>query len=226
MPICSYYFSCRNVYSVYSQRKDRPVCWLCGSVIVSACAGTFIITWDGIHTYPSCYACWSVQPSRYLALGASGLHMSRFSFSQYTGWYVLVLEGLTLIILRGLTLTQTPGISRHSTGYISDIFGDVHLFGVKHHFPYYWEVSGRPGILPSSKYTAIDPVKERIYCENPFALGIKLLVIGAAIIWLFYTLANYREKSRSLHHPLRSYWLCQPLTSSTVVGRHLYTSGR
>ena len=172
-----------------------------GSVVafVGACAGTFIITW-GWNPHISILLCLLIG----IAIGIwQGFWIAYVKIPAFIATLagMLVFRGLTLIILRGLTLAPFPqGYLAYSTGYISDIFGDVHLFGVRN------TTSLLLGILTALVYCIIEIYsyrsrkKKGYTVENPFALGIKLLVIGAAIIWLFYT----RQLSwcpESLHHP-------------------------
>lgn len=197
-----------------------------GSVVafVGACAGTFIITW-GWNPHISILLCLLIG----IAIGIwQGFWIAYVKIPAFIATLagMLVFRGLTLIILRGLTLAPFPqGYLAYSTGYISDIFGDVHLFGVRN------TTSLLLGILTALVYCIIEIYsyrsrkKKGYTVENPFALGIKLLVIGAAIIWLFYTLANYRGVPRVFIILGIILIVYSYLTSSTVVGRHLYAMG-
>lgn len=61
--------------------------------------------------------------------------------------------------------------------------------------------------------------------ESPYILGFKLVIIAAAIIWLFYTLANYRGVPMVFITLGIILIVYSYLTSSTVIGRHLYAMG-
>ncbi|HOA39913.1 MAG TPA: sugar ABC transporter permease [Halanaerobiales bacterium] len=197
-----------------------------GSVValIGACAGTFIITWG-----------WNPHLSILLSL------LIGIAIGVWQGFWIayvripafiatlagmLVFRGLTLIMLKGLTLAPFPQeYLAYSTGFIPDILPGVNLFGVRN------PTSLLLGILTALIFSIIQihsyrsRKKKGYLVESPVALGIKLLIISAAIIWLFYILANYRGVPMvfiilGIILIVYSYF-----TSSTVIGRHLYAMG-
>lgn len=197
-----------------------------GSVValIGACAGTFIITWG-----------WNPHLAILLSL------LIGIAIGVWQGFWIayvripafiatlagmLVFRGLTLIMLKGLTLAPFPQeYLAYSTGFIPDILPGVNLFGVRN------PTSLLLGILTALIFSIIQihsyrsRKKKGYLVESPVALGIKLLIISAAIIWLFYILANYRGVPMvfiilGIILIVYSYF-----TSSTVIGRHLYAMG-
>ncbi|MFP4662000.1 MAG: multiple monosaccharide ABC transporter permease [Halanaerobiales bacterium] len=197
-----------------------------GSVValIGACAGTFIISWG-----------WNPHLSILLALligiGIGIWQGFWIAYVKIPAFIVtlagmLVFRGLTLLVLNGMTLAPFPDEYRsYSAGFIPDLFEGLYLFGVRN------STSLIIGIVLAIAFTLYkiynynSRKSKGYFVENPFKLGIRLTIIAAAIIWLFYILANYRGVPMVfiiLGFILIAY---SYFTSSTVPGRHIYALG-
>ncbi|MTI60515.1 MAG: sugar ABC transporter permease [Firmicutes bacterium] len=197
-----------------------------GSVValIGAFAGTFIISWG-----------WNPHLSILLALligiGIGVWQGFWIAYVRIPAFIVtlagmLVFRGLTLIVLNGLTLAPFPSEYRaYSAGFIPDLFENMHLFGVRN------STSLIIGIILAIAFSiyqiySYNSRKNKGYSvESPLNLGFRLTIIAAAIIWLFYILANYRGVPMvfiilGIILIVYSYF-----TSSTVPGRHIYALG-
>ncbi len=197
-----------------------------GSVValIGAFAGTFIISWG-----------WNPHLSILLALligiGIGVWQGFWIAYMRIPAFIVtlagmLVFRGLTLIVLNGMTLAPFPDeYLAYSTGFIPDLFENMHLFGVRN------TTSLIIGILLAIVFSVFQirsyySRKNKGYSvESPWSLGVKLLITASAIIWLFHILANYRGVPMvfiilGIILIVYSYF-----TSNTVTGRHIYALG-
>ena len=197
-----------------------------GSVValIGAFAGTFIISWG-----------WNPHLSILLALligiGIGIWQGFWIAYMRIPAFIVtlagmLVFRGLTLIVLNGMTLAPFPQeYLAYSTGFIPDLFKNLHLFGVRN------STSLVIGILLAIAFCVFQirsyySRKNKGYSvESPWNLGVKLLITASAVIWLFHILANYRGVPMvfiilGIILIVYSYF-----TSSTVTGRHIYALG-
>lgn len=197
-----------------------------GSVValIGACAGTFIITWG-----------WNPHLSILLSL------LIGIAIGIWQGFWIayvripafivtlagmLVFRGLTLIVLNGMTLAPFPReYLAYSTGFIPDLFENMHLFGVRN------TTSLLLGILLAIVFSIFQISSHRsrknkgYSVESSWNLIFKLLVIAAAVIWLFNILANYRGVPMVLVILGIILIVYSYFTSSTVAGRHIYALG-
>lgn len=197
-----------------------------GSVValIGACAGTFAISWG-----------WNPHLSIIVALligiGIGIWQGFWIAYVRIPAFIVtlagmLIFRGLTLLVLEGMTLSPFPEeYLAYSTGFIPDLFQDIHLFGVNN------TTSLLLGILlavifSAYKISKYNSRKKKGYSvENFWSKVVKLIIISAGIIWLFYILANYRGIPMvfiTLGIILIVYSF---FTSSTVSGRHIYALG-
>ncbi|MDR1263391.1 MAG: sugar ABC transporter permease [Oscillospiraceae bacterium] len=206
-----------------------------GSVVavVSACAGTFIISWK-----------WNPYLSMLLCLLISiGIGMFQGFWIAYcrippfimTLVGMLFFRGLTLRILNGMTLAPFPqGLLKFSTGFVfaGDPLGGLlggadgaKLFGLRN------VTCFATGVLLAAAYVAITFVgyssrKRKGYSVEGFlGLLIRTLIVCAAIIALFYLLAGYRGVPTVLVTLGVILLVYSFLTTNTVMGRHLYALG-
>ena len=196
-----------------------------GSVValVGACAGTFIITW-GWNSHLSILLCLLIG----IAIGAwqgFWIAYARIPAFIVTLSGMLVFRGLTLIVLGGLTLAPFPAdFLAYSTGYIPNFFG-LDLFGLRN------AASLLIGVALAIVY-CVGQIrgwfwrKKKAYeVENPWVLMLKLAIVSAAVIWLFYTLGAYRGVPKVLISVGIILIAYSYFTSHTVMGRHLYALG-
>src|SRR5690606_36573594 len=158
---------------------------------VGACAGTFIITW-GWNSHLSILLCLLIG----IAIGAwqgFWIAYARIPAFIVTLSGMLVFRGLTLIVLGGLTLAPFPeDFLAYSTGYIPDLFPTLNLFGLRN------STSFLVGVLLAIIYCItqvrgwITRKKKAYEVESPWILALKVVIVSAAVIWLFYTLGAYR----------------------------------
>lgn len=197
-----------------------------GSVValIGACSGTFIISWG-----------WNPHLSILLALligiGIGIWQGFWIAYVRIPAFIVtlagmLVFRGLTLIVLNGMTLAPFPqDYLAYSTGFIPDLFKNLHLFGVRN------STSLLIGILLAiifcvfQIYSYYSRKTKGYSVDSLLSLGVRLIIIASAIIWLFYILANYRGVPMvfiilGIILIIYSYF-----TSSTVPGRHIYALG-
>jgi len=198
-----------------------------GSVValIGACAGVFIITWK-MNVYLAVSLCmlaglligmWQGFWIAYVRIPAFIVTLSG----------MLVFRGLTLLILGGLTLAPFPQeYLMYSTGFIPDFLGA--MFGLPDR-PNITSVAA--GVLLSAIYifsqfrSYVSRKRKGYQVESVAALVIKMIVISAVVIWLFYLLSQYRGIPTVLillGIILVGYGY---FTSNTVMGRHIYAIG-
>jgi len=197
-----------------------------GSVValVGACAGTFVITW-GWNPHLSILLCLLIG----VAIGVwQGFWIAYVRIPAFivTLSGMLVFRGLTLIVLNGLTLAPFPkAYLAYSTGYVADLFPGLRLFGVRN------TTCLLIGIVLAGVYCATQIYAHRsrqrksYTVESAWALIVRMIIISAAIVWLFYTLANYRGVPMVLITLGIILVVYGYITSRTVIGRHLYALG-
>ncbi len=198
-----------------------------GSVValIGACAGTFIINWK-MNVYFSVLLCllaglligmWQGFWIAYVRIPAFIVTLSG----------MLVFRGLTLLILGGLTIAPFPQeYLMYSTGFIPDFLGQ------------WLGLPDRPnttaiaaGILLAVVF-AVSQIRsyagrrrKGYQVESLAALVVKMIVIGAVVVWFFSVLSQYRGIPTVLillGLILVGYGY---FTSSTVMGRHIYAIG-
>ncbi len=198
-----------------------------GSVValIGACAGTFIINWK-MNVYLSVLLCllaglligmWQGFWIAYVRIPAFIVTLSG----------MLVFRGLTLLILGGLTIAPFPQeYLMYSTGFIPDFLGQ------------WLGLPDRPnttaiaaGILLAVVF-AVSQIRsyagrrrKGYQVESLAALVVKMIVIGAVVVWFFSVLSQYRGIPTVLillGLILVGYGY---FTSSTVMGRHIYAIG-
>ncbi len=197
-----------------------------GSVVavIGACAGTFIISWQW-NPHLSILLCLLIG----IAIGMwQGFWIAYMRIPAFivTLAGMLVFRGLTLIVLNGLTLAPFPkAYLAYSTGFVPDLFTAARLFGVRN------TTCLLVGILIALIFCVAQVVsynsrKRKDYkVESIYGLAVKMLAISAAIIWLFYILANYRGIPMVLIILGVILIVYSFFTSRTVMGRHLYALG-
>lgn len=197
-----------------------------GSVValIGACAGTFIISW-GWNSHLSILLCLLIG----LAIGAwqgFWIAYARIPAFIVTLSGMLVFRGLTLIVLGGLTLAPFPSdFLAYSTGYIPDLFPGMSLFGLRN------STSLLIGVLLAIIYCIsqmrgwIWRKKKAYEVESPWVLLLKMVIVSAAVIWLFYTLGAYRGVPKVLIIVGIILIAYSYFTTHTVMGRHLYALG-
>lgn len=194
--------------------------------LVGAVAGTLIIEWKW-DPYLSILLC--------LLIGI-GLGMWQGFWIAYVGIPpfictlsgMLVFRGLTLLILKGLTLAPFPAaFTQLSTGFIPDIIpGGVTLFGSKLNF-----LCILAGLVLAAVYVLMqvrsNVVRRRkgYATEPPVSLAVKTVVICAAIIAVFWKLAQHKGIPTVLIILGVLLAVYSFITQKTVRGRHLYAIG-
>ncbi len=194
--------------------------------LVGAFAGTFIITWKW-DPYLSILLC--------LLIGV-GLGMWQGFWIAYVGIPpfictlsgMLVFRGITLLILGGLTLAPfPPEYTRLSTGFIPDIVPDgITVFGTKLNL-----LCMLIGCVIAVAYIALQlknnaTRKRKGYETEPLpTLVIKTLVICAAVLAVFWKLAQHKGVPTVLIILGILLLVYNFITRQTVMGRYLYVIG-
>lgn len=198
-----------------------------GSVVafIGACAGTFIITWR-MNSYLSVLIC--------LLLGmAIGMwHGFWIAYIHIPAFIVtlsgqLVFRGMTLIILKGLTLSPFPkDFMSLSTGFIGNFLGGILPGTASKNI-----TSLIIGILASALYVFLqfkkraDRKRKGYSIESAVNTLIRSVIISAAIIWFFFTVAEYNGVPVVLITVGIVLLAYSYLTNKTVIGRHIYALG-
>ncbi|GHU70126.1 ABC transporter permease [Clostridia bacterium] len=199
-----------------------------GSVVavVSACAGTFIISWKW-NPYLSMLLCLVIA----ICIGMfQGFWIAYGRIPPFIMTLVgmLFFRGLTLYILKGLTLAPFPqSFLKFSTGFVftGDPLADLPLFGLRNVTCFV------VGVLLAVAFAVITFVgyasrKRKGYTVEGFvSLLIRTLIVCAAVIALFYLLAGYRGIPTVLITLGIILLFYSFLTTNTVMGRHLYALG-
>ena len=197
-----------------------------GSVVavVSACAGTFIISW-GWNVYLSIALCMIIG----MLIGMwQGFWIAYVKIPPFivTLAGMLVFRGLCLLILNGLTLAPFPDeYLMFSTGFIVKS-AKIVLLGTKVNI-----VCLVTGIAVALIFCIIQLFTRRSrirkgYAVDPFWMTLtKMVVISIALIWFFTLLAQYQgipTVLALLGVILVAYTF---FTTKTVMGRHIYALG-
>lgn len=198
-----------------------------GSVVafIGACAGTFIITWR-MNSYLSVLIC--------LLLGmAIGMwHGFWIAYIHIPAFIVtlsgqLVFRGMTLIILKGLTLSPFPkDFMSLSTGFIGNFLGGILPGTASRNI-----TSLIIGILASALYVFLqfkkraDRKRKGYSIESAVNTLIRSVIISAAVIWFFFTVAEYNGVPVVLITVGIVLLAYSYLTNKTVIGRHIYALG-
>jgi len=140
---------------------------------------------------------------------------------------MLLFRGITGMFLGGLTLSNFPtSFLQLFNGFIPDFFGGAVLFGNNVNV-----TCVLAGILAAAAYSAgqvfknVTRRKKGYETEHPFALAIKILVVSAVLVWLFYTMARHRGFPTVLITVGIVVACYTYITSNMVIGRHLYALG-
>ncbi len=199
----------------------------CGSVVglIGACAGTFIIE-NGWNVYLSIALCLLIG----IAVGMwQGFWIAYVGIPPFicTLSGMLVFRGITLLILKGMTLAPFPtAYQQLSTGYIPDIVAEFTLFGNKVNL--LCLVVGlliAAGFSVSQVFGYISKQKKGYETQPLLVMIIKMIVISAAVLWVFYLLARYRGIPTVLIILGLLLVVYSFFTQKTVRGRHLYAIG-
>ena len=194
--------------------------------LVGACAGTFIITWKW-DPYLSILLCLLVG----ILLGVwQGFWIAYVGIPPFicTLSGMLVFRGITLLILKGLTLAPFPAAyTRLSTGFIPDISPDgIMLFGTKLNL-----LCILVGLVIAVAYVVLQlknnaTRKKKGYETEPLtSMLIKMVIICAAILAVFWKLAQHKGIPTVLIILGILLLVYNFITQKTVMGRHLYAIG-
>ena len=199
----------------------------CGSVVglIGACAGTFIIEW-GWNVYLSIGLCLLIG----IAIGMwQGFWIAYVGIPPFicTLSGMLVFRGLCLLILNGMTYAPFPdAYQRLSTGFIPDIVQGFTIGEMKINL-----LCLLVGIVLAvglciSQIVTNNTRKRKGYDHQPAGLlAIKLVVISAAIIGVFWLLSRYRGIPTVLIILAILLVVYSFFTQKTVKGRHIYALG-
>ena len=194
--------------------------------LVGACAGTFIITWKW-DPYLSILLCLLIG----IGLGAwQGFWIAYVGIPPFicTLSGMLVFRGITLLILNGLTLAPFPAkYTSLSTGFIPDIAPEgITLFGSKLNL-----LCILTGVVIAVIYIFLQfknnaTRKKKGYETEPLtSMLIKMVIISAAIIAVFWKLAQHKGIPTVLIILGILLLVYNFITQKTVMGRHLYAIG-
>jgi len=197
-----------------------------GSVValVGACAGQMILVWHW-DVYLSIAICLIIG----MLVGAwQGFWIAYVRIPAFivTLSGQLVFRGLTLLILNGMTLAPFPeNYLMFSTGFIAKS-ARVDLLGTSINI-----VCLITGVVVALIFCIAQIVNNRsrkrkgYETDTHLALGIKLVVISAALIWFFTLLAQYQGIPSVLIILGILLVVYTFFTTKTVIGRHIYALG-
>ncbi len=194
--------------------------------LVGACAGTFIITWKW-DPYLSILLCLLIG----IGLGAwQGFWIAYVGIPPFicTLSGMLVFRGITLLILNGLTLAPFPAAyTSLSTGFIPDIVsGGIQLFGSKLNLLCILTGAVIAVIYIVLQFRNNATRKKKGYETEPLpSMLIKMVIISAAIIAVFWKLAQHKGIPTVLIILGLLLLVYNFITQKTVMGRHLYAIG-
>ena len=194
--------------------------------LVGACAGTFIITWKW-DPYLSILLCLLIG----IGLGAwQGFWIAYVGIPPFicTLSGMLVFRGITLLILNGLTLAPFPAAyTSLSTGFIPDIVPDgITLFGTKLNLLCILTGAAIAVIYIILQFKNNATRKKKGYETEPLtSMLIKIVVISAAVIAVFWKLAQHKGIPTVLIILGILLLVYNFITQKTVMGRHLYAIG-
>jgi len=190
-----------------------------GSVValIGACAGTFIITWDW-NPYLSVILCLVLG----ILIGAwQGFWIAYVRIPAFivTLSGQLVFRGLTLMILKGLTISPFP------EQYMGLTTGFIGTADTRKTIALVVGIIAAIIFVILQFYNRLTRKKKGYETETVVSTLVRSVVIGAAVIWLFWMLSKYRGIPTvmiTLGAVLMIYYF---ITSKTVMGRHLYAIG-
>lgn len=140
---------------------------------------------------------------------------------------MLLFRGITGMFLGGLTLSNFPDrFLQLFNGYIPDFFGGAVLFENKVNV-----TCVLAGILAAAAYSAWQVIKSTARrkkgydTDHPLALALKILVVSAMLLWIFYTMARHRGIPTVLITVGIVVACYTYITGNMVIGRHLYALG-
>ncbi len=140
---------------------------------------------------------------------------------------MLLFRGITGMFLGGLTLSNFPeSFLLLFNGYIPDFFGGTVLFGNNVNV-----TCLLAGILAAAAYGAWQVIKnvarrkKGYEADHPFVLAVRILVVSAALLWIFYTMARHRGFPTVLITVGIVVACYTYITGNMVIGRHLYALG-
>ena len=194
--------------------------------LVGACAGTFIITWKW-DPYLSILLCLLIG----IGLGAwQGFWIAYVGIPPFicTLSGMLVFRGITLLILNGLTLAPFPAAyTSLSTGFIPDsVSGGIQLFGSKLNLLCILTGAVIAVIYIVLQFRNNATRKKKGYETEPLpSMLIKMVIISAAIIAVFWKLAQHKGIPTVLIILGLLLLVYNFITQKTVMGRHLYAIG-
>ena len=198
-----------------------------GSVValVGATAGELIIT-RGMNPYLSIIICLiiSVLIGMWQGFWIANIRIPAFIVTLSS---MLVFRGLTLLILNGLTLSPFPKeYLQFSTGFLPDIGNGIVLFGEELNLTAML-IGVATAIIYAFSVIFTNAQKRRKGYETESTLGslIKVLVIGAVVVYLFYILACHRGVPTVLVILAIILLVYSYFTTNTVMGRHIYAMG-
>lgn len=193
--------------------------------LVMACAGTAMKTW---HMDPAI-----VVPASLLAgilIGAfQGYCIAYVGIPPFivTLAGMLLFRGITGMFLGGLTLSKFPdSFLQLFNGYIPDFFGGANLFGNNVNV-----TCMLAGILAAAAFSAWQVIrnitrrKKGYETDHPFVLAVKIIVVSAALLWIFYTMSRHRGFPTVLITVGIVVACYTYITGNMVIGRHLYALG-
>ena len=197
-----------------------------GSVVafVGACAGTFMITW-GMNSYLAVFLSLliGILIGVWQGFWIAYVHIPAFIVTLSSQ---LVFRGATLIILKGLTLAPFPAdFMSLSTGFIGDFLGGI--FTVEK----FNTTSLIIGIVGAVIFALLqlkrraDKKRKGYPTDSLVSTLVRVVIIGAAVVWFFYTVARYRGVPVVLITVGIVLLIYSYFTSRTVPGRHLYAIG-
>lgn len=197
-----------------------------GSVValIGACAGQMILVWHW-DVYLSIALCLIIG----MLVGAwQGFWIAYVRIPAFivTLSGQLVFRGLTLLILNGMTLAPFPeNYLMFSTGFIAK-GARIDVLGASINI-----VCLITGVVVALIFCIAQIVNNRsrkrkgYETDTTLALGIKLFVISAALIWFFTLLAQYQGIPSVLIILGILLVVYTFFTTKTVIGRHIYALG-
>ncbi len=193
--------------------------------LVMACAGTAMMDW---HLDPAIVVPGSILIG--ILIGAfQGYCIAYVGIPPFivTLGGMLLFRGILGMILNGLTKSGFPdSFMRLFNGSIPDFFGGATLFGNQVNV-----TCVLAGILAAAAFSAWQIIKnvnrrKRGYeTDHPLALTIKIVVVSAVLLWLFYTMARHRGMPTVLITVGIVVACYTYITGNMVIGRHLYALG-
>ncbi len=199
-----------------------------GSVValVSACAGELIIN-QGWNPYLAIIVCLVIGTAcgAWQAFWIAYVKIPPFIV---TLCGMLIFRGLTLILLNGLTIAPFPQeYLQFSTGYLPSIFVEkISVFGKNFNF-----TSVFAGVAIVLIYAISSFLKRRQKIQKGYEVEgisgmlIKIVLVAAATLWFFFTVAQFRGIPTVLVILGIVVLIYGFFTKNMVQGRYLYSMG-